>query len=529
MNGYFQIVNEETQTSVMLYPASEGGTELDIREVEDYLSFREIEHDVSSLYAAAGELGGEPLKVWLNGKKGRPEQEMLKVFIAEDNMSAVARFFAPSSDGTVMDKEEIKKDLKYRGVLFGICEEVLDGFLYKREYCRNYKVAVGKERKRGQDGRVEYFFNTDTKARPTLQEDGSVDFFHLNTINHCSKGDVLARLLPAVPSAPGKNVRGEFIPGGDTKEAHFRYGKNVEVSEKGNELIAMVNGHVTLTEGQVSVADVLEVKSVDNSTGNIEYTGSVRVLGNVCENFVVHSGGNVVVDGVVEGAEIDAKGDIVISRGMNGMGKGKIKAGGNVIAKFFENATVSAEGYVDSDSILHSRVSAGDAVHVGGKRGYITGGRICATNGVVVKTLGSAMGADTVLEIGASPSLKQRITRLQEQIQEDDQVIRKARPILATASDKLRDGELLSNDKYEYIRDLYQAFREKKKRLKKAYAELDELHGVLEDSKKAAVTVTGDVFAGTRIVIGDVSMTVKGKMSHCKFVRERGDVKMKGF
>ena len=57
---------------------------------------------------------------------------------------------------------------------------------------------------------------------------------------------------------------------------------------------------------------------------------------------------------------------------------------------------------------------------------------------------------------------------------------------------------------------------------------LDELQEVLENSKNAAVTVRGDVYAGTRIVIGDVSMVVKGNVSYCKFVRERGDVKMKG-
>ncbi len=55
MNGYFQIINEEMQTSVMLYPAKDGGLELDITEVTDYLTFREIDYNLSSLYAAAKE------------------------------------------------------------------------------------------------------------------------------------------------------------------------------------------------------------------------------------------------------------------------------------------------------------------------------------------------------------------------------------------------------------------------------------------------------------------------------------------
>ena len=39
---------------------------------------------------------------------------------------------------------------------------------------------------------------------------------------------------------------------------------------------------------------------------------------------------------VVEGAIIEAGGDIIINRGVNGMGKGNLVAGGRVIAKFIE-------------------------------------------------------------------------------------------------------------------------------------------------------------------------------------------------
>ena len=51
-----------------------------------------------------------------------------------------------------------------------------------------------------------------------------------------------------------------------------------------------------------------------------------------------------------------AGGDIIIAKGMNGMGKGVLNAKGNVVAKFLENATVTALGYVSSESILHSTV-----------------------------------------------------------------------------------------------------------------------------------------------------------------------------
>lgn len=528
MDGYFQLINEEGKTSMMLYPASDGGEALDISEAADYLDFREIKYNQAELYAAAKKLKEEPVKVLLCNTQSRPEQEVLIVRIAGDNMSASVRFYAPSNDGKVMEKDEILNDLKHRGVRHGVQEDVLDAFLKKREYCKMYRMAVGEERSPGEDGRVEYFFNTDTKARPTLQDDGSVDFFNLNTINHCQKGDVLAKLIPEIPSTPGMNVRGEIIPGREMKRAHLHYGRNVELSEDRTEMIAAVNGHIILNGDRVSVSDVLDLTNVDNSTGNIEYSGSIQISGNVCENFKVCSGGNVIVDGVVEGAEIEAQGDVIIARGMNGMGKGKIRAGGNVISKFFENAEVTAGGYVDSDSILHSDVNAKDSVHVGGKKGFVTGGKICATNGIDVKNLGSNMGADTVVEVGADPSVKRKIQELQTELQENKKVMNQAHPILVSATDKVKSGIEIPSEQFAYIKNLYTLYNMKKKENKKAVKLLDELQEIVENSKNAAVTVRGDVYAGTRIVIGDVSMVVKSNVSYCKFVRERGDVRMKG-
>lgn len=49
MNGYFQVLNEETQTSVMLYPATDGGEELEAKEVVDYLTSREVDFNLPSI------------------------------------------------------------------------------------------------------------------------------------------------------------------------------------------------------------------------------------------------------------------------------------------------------------------------------------------------------------------------------------------------------------------------------------------------------------------------------------------------
>jgi len=52
------------------------------------------------------------------------------------------------------------------------------------------------------------------------------------------------------------------------------------------------------------------------------------------------------------------------------------------------------------------------------------------------------------------------------------------------------------------------------------------LQAILDASSNAKVEVSGEVFAGTKICIGDVSMVVKNSMKFCKFVKQQGDVKM---
>ena len=293
-------------------------------------------------------------------------------------------------------------------------------------------------------------------AKPTLKEDGSVDFFNLNTINHCSKGDILARLYPGDLGTFGKSIYGEAIKPRDVKRLSLKFGRNITISDDRLVITSDVNGHVTLVDDKVFVSNILEVENVDNSTGNIDYDGSVKVNGNVCTNFSVKAKGDIEVNGVVEGAYLEAGGNIIIARGMNGMARGSLNAEGNVVSKFIENAKVNAKGYVSTESILHSEVMAGTEIVVDGRRGFITGGRVSAGNLVRVKTLGSLMGSDTVVEVGADPSVKLRIQEIQKQIAESKKQIDTIHPVLKSAAAKLSQGVKFKQEQLMYFQELLQ-------------------------------------------------------------------------
>ncbi len=525
-NGYFRLVPDANGFGLEVKAPKDGGENIRIKEVTDYLALCNIICDISALKNAIAE--GKDTVLHL-GEGSCPKENMrYQLYIADDSMSVTARFFAASATGETMPPEEFLNDLKFRQVRFGVQEDRIRRAFANGEYCTDVVVALGKEPVQGKDAYIEYFFNTDPKARPTMKEDGSVDFFNLNTISHCKAGDVLARLTPAVKGEDGMNVLGARIKPREVKNVTLRCGKNIDISEDKQVLTSKVNGHATLVEGQVFVSDVLSVENVDNSTGNIEYEGSVEVHGNVQSNFSVKAKGNIVVNGLVEGAYLEAGGDIIIARGMAGMSKGEIKAEGNIVAKFFENAKASAGGYITTESILHSNVMAGSEITVGGRRGFITGGTVVASNQITVKTLGSSMGASTVVEVGADPLIKQELAQLQKDAAEIEKQLKSIEPIIVSYAVKRKQGMQLGAEQLQYLSTLVKAREQKQKEFAEANERLQTLQEMVEQQKQAQVVVTGEVFPGTKIVIGDVSMVVQSSMKYCKFVKLRGDVKMVG-
>lgn len=526
MNGYFQLITNPKGTAIRLVPPTDDGEKINVAELTEYLQLKNVEvSDWKMVYQAIMSLEKETI-VPLSQKSGFPEQEMFSLRISDDKMEAVARFYPPSSNGSMIGgRDEIINDLKHRKVIFGFDEKAIDSYLADRRYCEDIVVARGKAPVQGQDARIEYYFNTDLSTKPARNEDGSVDFFHLNTINHCKKDDVLAKLFKEVPGAPGCTVLGEPVKPRDIQHLTLKYGNNITLSEDGCTITSQLNGHVCLTGDKVFVSDVYEVENVGPATGNIESEGSVLVNGNVQAGFSIKAKGNVEVRGVVEGAVIETDGDIIIARGMNGMGKGVLNAGGRIILKYVENATINAGAYVESETILHSNVNARTEVIVDGRKGFIAGGVVRATGKVSCKTLGSPMGADTVVEVGVDPEQKKRYQNLQKEVMEITKNLKNIQPILINASQRLKKGEKFPPEQMKYIQTLAAANKQQTQQLEADQIELKQLDEMMQNQGQACVCVSEDAYAGTKIAIGDASMVLKSTATYCRFVKERGDIK----
>lgn len=525
MNGFFQLDLRPEGTFLRIYAAKDGGTPVNVNEVAEYLQKKGIEYEITDLNRKIMAITDKGV-FQLDNVKRYQEREMMMVTISPNKMEASVRFYPPSVQGFKLDKDDIYADLQNAGVRYGADSDVIDMFLQKRVYCTDFVFAVGKPVRHGTDASIEYFFKTDLRARPTLNEDGSVDFFNLNTMNHVKKGDLLARLTREDPGEYGINVCGEQVKPRDVKRLKLRYGRNIVVNEDHTEAYCEVNGHVTLVDDKIFVSDVYTAENVDNSTGDINYEGTVKISGNVCSNFTVRAKGNIEIMGVVEGATLEAGGDITIARGVNGMGKAVLKAGGNVISKYIENATVTATGFVETEVILHATVMAGTEVNVGGKKGLISGATVSATNLISAKTLGSQMGADTFLELGVNPAIKMRYQELQEEIDYANKSIRQIKPVLEASNQKLMLGGKMAKDQLKYIHEMAIAYKQLNEKLDANLKEYDEIDELLAQETNAKVVVRDTVYAGTKIAFNDLSTVVKQDCRYCKFVKSRGEVRM---
>lgn len=530
-NGYFKLQYTDNESFVTLYPPEDGGEPIRVDEMRDYLVSKGFPGaDVVALKKVVDSLS-KPQNVKIASKKGIPTPESFNVSVASDKMSATCRFYPPSTSGAELTVSDIKSTLKLVGVTKGVDDKAIDAYLANRHYCTDYVLARGLEPTSGEDASIEYFFNTNPNLKPKLNEDGSVDFHELSAISIVKAGDKLATLTKEVPGEPGYNVVGDVLPPREVRKLTLKFGRNIELSPDELTITSTVNGHASLVEGKVFVSDVYEVSDVDTSTGNIDYEGNVCVLGNVKTGYSVKARGDIEVRGVVENCMIEATGNVTIARGMNGMSKGTITAGGNVVSKFLENANVNAGGYVHAEAILHSNIMCKGDVTVTGKKGFITGGVIRTPATVSAKTIGSSMGGTTEIEVGSDPKITLRANSLNGEIAALQKKIESAEPALLTLTQRIKAGEQLRPEQVLYFKQISAQFKEMKEELAKKMDEMNSIMDQLDgaEERPSYVRVEDYAYPGTKITISETSTVLSKPVQHGRFVKDGADIRVKGY
>ncbi|NMA85997.1 MAG: DUF342 domain-containing protein [Tissierellia bacterium] len=456
-----------------------------------------------------------------------------KLEITRDGMEAYItlidekRFLEESNEISIGKEKEIKRiieEIKSK-IQIGLMEDVLISILYNKIYDEKFLIAEGIQPIAGKDGYVKFHFDLDKKLIPKVYDDGTVDYRELDIVNNVKKGDILAELIPAEEGKDGLKINGEAIRYKPGKPPYIRYGKNVEPSEDGDFLISSTNGLVKLDGNRIIVSEVFEVQNVNNQTGNIYFNGAVLVRENALNGFQIKADGDVEVHGVVEGAYIENGGNLIIRRGVQGYNRETIKTKGNITTKFVENAIIHADGNIVAEAIIHSQISCRKNINLIGKRGLIVGGVCRAGLEISAKTIGSSMATSTTLEVGVDPEALKKREQLESDIGVAEDNLDKITKSLILL-ENLKKANRLDQEKTQmYLRlistrdTLLQELQIKRK-------EYEELEKSTENYSRGIVKVSGTIYPGVKIIIGNSTYFVRDEMEKCRFYREEGEIKI---
>ncbi len=453
--------------------------------------------------------------------------EFGKYTVSADSMTVEARFYPPFVNGGLLSERDIEADLMNLGIKKGIDNLQINKFLKERDYSKTYIVANGLPVTEGKDAVIIYHFNIEKKAKPRVNEDGIVDYHELDNISHVKPDEVVASIEKEVPGTEGYDVFGNPIYPKKVMPKRFRHGVNLKISEDGTKLYSTVAGHVTLDGDRVSVSNTYEVVAdVDVSTGNIDYDGNVSVKGNVRAGFIIKATGNVEVRGIVEGATIIAGGDIILQRGMQGMRRGVLVAGGNIVAKFLEQVySVNSNGNIEVGAIMNTNVMAKGTVIVQGRNGLIVGGEVKSYKLISAKTIGSVMGTATNLVVGVDPNLATEVEKLKIEIVELNKDKDKCNQMVTMLLKRQEEGHELDAEKISILRKSRTSIGEIEEKLKILRHEFNQKTKLITENSDARIRVLGTVYPGVKLMFGETYIFVKEEKSYCQYIKEYGEIK----
>ncbi len=350
------------------------------------------------------------------------------VEISSDKMSAWLTV-TPPCGGTAVTQEQIGLALTAKGVTAGIQDRVIDQVLAEGT-AERMLIAQGREVVHGEDGRLECLIPMVKDRHPHLNEHDIADYRDLGGIVTVHQGERLMQKHPPTPGEAGENVLGQVILAKPGKEAMYSpqlKGAMVDPEDPAF-LIAEIPGQPVEVSHGMTVEPTVTLQTIDLSTGNLDFDGTVNVTGDVHAGMSIRATGDIHVGGTVEAATLDAGGDVIVKGGIIGHGEvhdhldenqktniARIRCKGSCSAHFIENASIeTGDSILVDDLVMQSELAAINQIMVGkpgSGKGCIIGGLTEASLLVQTAVIGSAAGVKTRVMVGSNPYLNDKLKR----------------------------------------------------------------------------------------------------------------------
>jgi hypothetical protein len=424
------------------------------------------------------------------------------VDLSDDGLSAWIRR-SKEGAGWDLSKEEVLAALKEAEIAVDeqVCQKV-EAFLpwseKESDSSERFLIAEGRLPVEGRD--ADFIIEPSLKGRPTEPDDEDhIDYYAFNTVVAVEAGTRIGRIQPAEPAIGGVDVRGRPISPKRRPREVILDGTVRRAEDDAQCVVAQVAGKVTYKEHTVSITEYVTINGdVDFQCGNIRAATDVSIKGTILDLFKVSSTKSIKVGGAIQAAYVQAGGDVLVRGGILGRNQGSVKAQGQIVAKFADEADLRAGGDVRiTREVMNSRIHAEGKLFV--SHGAVIGGQVYAREGVEVGAIGSEAGVPTCVTVGIHPGVLDRADAIDEEIKAMLKAIERIR---GAVQPLMADLKRLTPEQKERATELLSAADAMVAEIDHAEARRDQMIQEARAKEAPGVVVAKILHAGSRIRIG---------------------------
>lgn len=439
------------------------------------------------------------------------QEKPYTIRLADDEMAAWICFVTEAP----LPLAQLQQDLAATGIVYGIDGFLLQDLAEARQPGEQYRIAQGLP---PEDG-LEYFFSRRTERAPKRLPDGRVDFYNLETIQNVVQQQILVAKIPPAASKSGKTVTGKVLPPTGQEVSLPQPGRNVALSEDGQALIALVNGHPVLSDQRLSVEPTYTLEgNVDFSVGNITCVGNLIVTGDVKSGFSIKCAQDVTIHGIVDAATIEAGGTVSLYSNVFGRHKGHIRSAAYVQGIYVDATIIEARKDITlRRGARHSQLLAGGSVLMHGDS-HLIGGTTQAYARILSHDLGSASGIATRVEIlsGAfDEDTQERFLRHLEAMFEEDSTLLEDHLKLTINAEHIQAMRNTLHHSRTAAQSLSTYFQQRQQLIANA------------PSRLGTIVAVGTVHPGVTVCIDGVSLAITRPLRSVMFAKVDGTIHVK--
>lgn len=485
---------------------------------------------------------------------GRLIDAKLVLTVSEDRMLATAEVIS-AFGGQPITRPKFLSELKQWGISSGIQRGAINQAI---QHCIEsppgssieLTIAKGRWPKNGNDAYCEALVE-DSRHRilkPQERDDGRVDMRDLGKQITVHEGQPLMRRYPPEPGSDGFTIKGEHLPAEAGDDLVLAEGEGSKVSaDDSNLLVATKVGMPWFTHNTANIDDVLTLKSVDVSTGHVDFKGSVVVSGNVSEGMRIVASGDISVAGYVDSAELRAGGNITIRKGCIGHISreeeqraldneyfiptltSKLFAAGSIWCTYAQYAYLeSSDGIIVGKQLTHCHVVTSGTAEIGGNdkqaRGKVIGGTFETNAPLFAGQLGARAGTRTRFLLFEPPPNDQVLSEMRGLGSGFKKTISKLKRLQLG----LQRCQALTDDKQrqQHTQTLIKAISHERSRLSTYRDDLAVIKAASDDHPTLKISVAKEVFPGVKFYHKDKSLVIKDHRAGTLFMLQQHQLRM---